>query len=53
MGIKNRKFGYISINDRQFKFIKIYHSSKFNIAASKRKTSLKAYQKLIQNELEF
>jgi len=53
MGIKHRKFGYISINDRQFKFIKIYHSTKFNITASKRKTSLKAYQELMQNELEF
>jgi len=51
--IKNRKFGYISINGHQIKFLKIYHSSKRKTTALKRKTSLKAYQKLIQNEIDF
>ena len=51
--IKNRKFGYISINGHQIKFIKIYHSSKHNIPTLKRKTSLKAYQELIKNEIDF
>ncbi|HEA70461.1 MAG TPA: hypothetical protein ENH98_00895 [archaeon] len=51
MGIKNRMFGHISINGQQIKFIKIYHSSKLNYPTEKRKISLKAYQKLIQNEI--
>ena len=51
MGIKNRKFGYISINGHQIKFIKLYHSAPR--VALKRKTSLEAYQKLIQNEIDF
>ena len=53
MDIKNRKFGYISINGHHIKFIKIYHSSKHNIPTLKRKTSLKAYQDLIKNQIDF
>ena len=53
MGIKNRKFGYISLNGHCIKFIKIYHSTKLNYTALKRKTSLKAYQDLIKNEIDF
>ncbi|MBA7539420.1 hypothetical protein ES705_31699 [subsurface metagenome] len=53
MGIRNRKFGYISINGHHIKFIKIYHSSTHNIPTLKRKTSLKAYQELIKNEIDF
>ena len=53
MGIKNRKFGYISLNGHRIKFIKIYHSTKLNYTALKRKTSLKAYQELIKNEIDF
>ncbi len=52
MGIKNRLFGYISINGQEIKFIKIYHSSKLNYPTQKRKISLKAYQKLIWNEID-
>jgi len=50
-GILYRKFGYVSINGHHIKFIKIYHGS--TRTALKRKTSLEAYQKLIQNEIDF
>lgn len=46
LGIKNRKFGYISINDHPIKFIKIYHSSAHNIPSLKRKISIKAYSRI-------